>query len=115
MAIQKRPHGNASVTGGDDVIPEHDMDSGAPITEGLPRTASLFHRMSDGPTDTDFSIVDPQVEAALRICANPGFENNGCAFPSVIGQRYENSRGTFLANRVDFFHDAYLPSRGVRC
>jgi hypothetical protein len=41
--------------------------------------------MPDGFSNAYFPVVDPKVEAALGICTNPGFENNGGAFPSVIG------------------------------
>jgi hypothetical protein len=61
--------------------------------------------------NADLAVVNAQMETALRVRANPGFEYDRCAFPAVIGQRHENTGGTFLAYWVDFFHVAYLPHK----
>jgi hypothetical protein len=61
--------------------------------------------------DADFPIVDAQMEAAKRIRANPGFEDDRRAFSAVIGKWHENSGSALLADWVDFFHGACLPHK----
>ena len=71
----------------------------------------LFLRMSYRFTDADLAVVDAQMETTVRVRANPGFEDNRRAFSAVIGQRHEDTGGTFLAYWVDFFHGACLPHK----
>lgn len=62
--------------------------------------------MADRFADADLAVVDAQMEAAMWVRANPGFEYDRRAFPAVIGQRHEDAGRAFLAYGVDFFHGA---------
>lgn len=71
----------------------------------------LLLRMSYRFADADLAVVNAQMKTAVRVRANPRFEDDRRAFPAVIGQRHEDSGGAFLAYWVDFFHGACLPHK----
>ena len=70
----------------------------------LQLTVTLFLRLPDGSTETDFTVVDPDVETAIRIRAHPGFVPDCSALASVIGHRDEYSSIAFLTFRKSTFH-----------
>ena len=59
----------------------------------------------DGFIDIDIAIPDLQVEATLRISANPGFVFNSCPLTAKIRQGYQVSRFTLLTlGKTELFH-----------
>ncbi len=65
----------------------------------------------NGFVNIDITIPDFQVEAAIRISANPGFVVNSRPLTAKIRQGYQVSRITLLAFRkVKLFHGVHLPT-----
>ena len=65
----------------------------------------------NGFVNIDITIPDFQVEAAIRIGANPGFVVNRRPLTAKIGQRHQFSRLTLLTlGEIDLFHEVHLPT-----
>ena len=65
----------------------------------------------DGFIDINVTIPNFQVEAAIRIGANPGFVVNCCPLATKIRQGDKVTRLTLLAFRkVKLFHGVLLPA-----
>ena len=63
----------------------------------------------------DVTIPDFQVEAAIRIGANPGLELNRCPLAAEIGQRDQVSGIAFLTfGETNLFHGGPPPNRKYR-
>ena len=59
----------------------------------------------------DVAIPDFQVEAAIRIGANPCFVVNSCPLTAKIRQGHQVSRLTLLAlGEIKLFHEIHLPT-----
>jgi len=58
---------------------------------------SLACRRSNRLADTDFSAIDSDMEAAVRMGTNPGFISNRCAVLSKIRKGDKVSLITFIA------------------
>jgi len=55
----------------------------------------LFHGLADRPPDAYLTIVDPEIEAALRIGTHPRLVSDRCTLPTVIRKRNKNTVMTF--------------------
>jgi hypothetical protein len=63
--------------------------------------------------DIYIAVPDLQVEAAIRIGADPCFITDRCPLAAKIGQRHEVSRVAFLTfGETDWFHGILLPTFG---
>jgi hypothetical protein len=59
----------------------------------------------------DITIPDFEVEATIRVGANPGFVMNGCPLTAEIRQGHQVSRLAFLTlGEIELFHEVLLPS-----
>jgi hypothetical protein len=59
----------------------------------------LFVRLTHGPSETDLAVVDPQVEPAFGIAADPRLVSDGSAVLTVIAEREEGALTTLSAYR----------------
>jgi hypothetical protein len=55
--------------------------------------------LSYGSSETDLAVIDPQVEAAVRITADPCLVRNRCAVATIVAQRQQRSFAAFTATR----------------
>ncbi len=66
----------------------------------------------NGFVDINITVPDFQVEATIRIGANPGFVVNSCPLTAKIRQGHQVSRLAFLTFReIRLFHEVHLPTR----
>jgi hypothetical protein len=65
--------------------------------------------ITNGLAITNFSIIYANGESTFWVSANPSFKTNGCSFPAVIGQRYQNPGSALLAFRKTVLHIPHLP------
>ncbi len=66
----------------------------------------------NGFVDINVTIPDFQVEAAIRIGANPCFIFDSCSLTAKIRQGHQVSRVTLLALRkVSLLHESHLPTK----
>jgi hypothetical protein len=59
------------------------------IAAGLLVLLVLLVRLSHGPPETDLAVVDPQVESAVGIAADPRLVRDGRAILAVVAERKE--------------------------
>jgi len=65
----------------------------------------------NGFINIDIAIPDFQVEAAIRIGANPCFVMDSCPLTAKIRQGHQISRLTLLAlGKTELFHGVHLPT-----
>jgi len=68
----------------------------------------------DGFVDIDITVPDFQVEAAIRVGANPRFVVDICPLATKIRQGHQVSRLAFLAlGEIELFHEILLPTEVV--
>jgi hypothetical protein len=78
---------------------------------GLSGSGVVHRAAHDRLVSINITIPDFQVEAAIRIGANPCFKLYGCALTAEIGQRYEVSGIALLTlGETDLFHGVLLPT-----
>jgi hypothetical protein len=65
----------------------------------------------DGLVNIDITIPDFQVEAAVRVGADPGFVVNGCPLTAKVGKGYQVSGVTLKALGETVFHEIPPPSQ----
>jgi hypothetical protein len=66
----------------------------------------------NGFVDIDVTVPDFEIEAAIRIGANPGFVMNGRPLTAKVGQGHQISRITLLAfGEISLFHGVLLPTK----
>src|SRR5215471_16268174 len=82
-------------------------------TPSLPRLGLLAGR-TDGAAETDFAVVDANVETAGGIGANPGFVGDRSAVPAVVRKWDEHSRRALSALRKLHFHVPDPPLHTIR-
>src|SRR5262245_25707745 len=63
------------------------------------RVVPLLARQADGSPQTDFTVVDPDVEAARRVAADPRLVVDRRAVAAVVRQRKQHAVVTFAAFR----------------
>src|SRR5690554_3480226 len=83
-------------------------------TKGRPKTskdltcrtarARLLVALTDRATEADLAVVDPDVEAALRIRADPGLVGDRRAVTTVVRERQHVPLSTLLAPWVIHLH-----------
>ena len=78
----------------------------------LSRAAVVERPAHDGFVDIDITIPDLEVEAAIRIGADPSFVMNGCSLVAEIRQGHQVARLAFLTfgKTVRLFHGDLLPT-----
>jgi hypothetical protein len=77
----------------------------------LSRAGVMEGAAHDRLIDIDIAVPDFQVEAAIRIGADPGFIPDGRPLAAEIGQRHEVSGVALLAlGETDRFHEILLPT-----
>ena len=65
----------------------------------------------NGFINIDIAIPDFQVEAAIRIGANPRFVVNSCPLTAKIRQGHQVSRLALLTlGETELFHEVHLPT-----
>jgi hypothetical protein len=65
----------------------------------------LFVALPDGPTKADLTVVDADVEAALRAVANPRLEHDRSAIAAVVREWHKLPLLTFPALRqLEIWH-----------
>jgi hypothetical protein len=80
------------------------------LTSLLPLTSYLsLVALSYRAPKADLAVVDPQIEPAIRVGADPGFVGNRRAFAAVIGKWNEGSLRALLTGRPLFRLHASLP------
>ncbi len=66
----------------------------------------------NGFVNINIAIPDFQVEAAIRISADPGFVVNSCSLTTKIRQGHQDSRFTLLTDgEIKLFHEIHLPNK----
>ena len=73
----------------------------------------LFKRLTDHPAERNFPVIDPEVESALRIGADPRLVGDRRTFPPVIRKRNQLPAAALLAYRPIFPVHEPLPSLGL--
>ena len=74
-------------------------------------TATGYSPAHNGFIYIDIAIPDFQVEATIRIGANPGFVVNSCPLAAEIRQGHQVSGVTLLAlGKTKLFHEVHLPT-----
>src|SRR5947209_6107463 len=76
------------------------------ITPGVPSLG----READRSSQTDFAVVDADIEAAGRIAADPRLVVDGRSITAVIGEWQQNPIVALAALGVSRFHPGPLPS-----
>src|SRR5688500_9724793 len=66
-------------------------DCAAVTTRALTTAGELLVRLAERPTDRDLAVVDSEVEATLRVVADPGLVGDRRAVAPIIAQRKERS------------------------
>ena len=75
--------------------------------------AMLLVRFFEFLTDTQFTIIDSKMVAAIWICTRPCFIVNCRAIPSVVGKRYQNTGIALQTRRKISDLHSLLPSLPV--
>lgn len=73
----------------------------------------LFAGVCEFLAEADLSVVDPDIETALRVITDPCFVTDRSAVPSVIRERYKHSLIALQASGKIFQHNSQSsPFRG---
>src|SRR5690606_34082396 len=90
----------------------HDARAGsARASEQRPYELGLLVALTDRAPEADLTIVDPDIEPAIRAVADPCFERDGRTVPAVVGQGNQLPFPTLPALRqLEVTHRAPLPS-----